>query len=611
MARQVNFEVHVNQKGRWEIHARHEDAGAATEEAKSLDILSSIDEVKVVRDTYDTESGESTETVVYRSPKGQQKHTASRKAMANKSARMRSRQDDSSELDFSMFGKAKKSKQKRATGKPQTFTTTLVKILLIILFGVTIASLLAFGSIVYLRETSFSNNVQTNIVFVIFVVTFLLCTFVMALNFLKKDNLPTSARPVPRPQPAPRQSSGGQKTKQGQKSTAKTTEKSPFDVGNPGAPPSAEALASVADLSDATDQPSPDALPEPPAPLEPPELPSADLPEVPAPVEPAVPEQPQAETPPAPEAQSDLSPHAEKQRLVLMKFLSDSLEVMHADPSQLDSFNKFGINLFLAGSIEALGQKTMLDIRSASNILSGTVTIIGFRKSEAEKFADKYEDYLLADSRYMQMFQAGRNAMNMNLDDDPESTKYLEQGLAEWNKPKAKDEISGPVTVLFTDIAGSTAMTQELGDAVAQQIVRAHNRVVREALTDFAGKEIKHTGDGIMASFSNVSGAVEAAIRMQQNVAIHTQNNPDLPLYVKIGINAGEPIAEDNDLFGSTVQMAARIVDKASKNEIFVSEIVRGICEGKKLHFKSRGTFEMKGFDVPPTLYEVLWEKTQ
>ena len=605
MARQVNFEVHVSQKGRWEIHARHEDAGAATEEAKTLDILSSIDEVKVVRDTYDTESGESTETVVYRSPKAQQKHAASRKATANKSGRMRNSRDDSSELDFTLFGKTKKTKKKAASGKRQTFTTTLVKILLIILFGVTIASLLAFGSIVYLRDTSFSNNVQTNIVFVIFVVTFLLCTFVMALNFLKKDNLPVSAHPVPRMQPAPSPPPGGQKTKRDPKLTAKTAETSPFNAGNPGAPPSAEALASVADQSDASDQPPP------PEPLpEPPEEPSLGLPELPDDVEQVLPESPQDEAQPDPADQFSLPPHAEKQRLVLMKFLSDSLEKMHADPSQLDSFNKFGINLFLAGAIEALGQKTMLDMRSASVILSGTVTIIGFKKSEAAKFADKYEDYLLADSRYMQMFQAGRNAMNMNLDDDPDSTKYLEQGLAEWNKPKAKEENSGPVTVLFTDIAGSTAMTQELGDAVAQQIVRAHNRVVREALTDFAGKEIKHTGDGIMASFSNVSSAVEAAIRMQQNVAIHTQNNPDLPLYVKIGINAGEPIAEDNDLFGSTVQMAARIVDKASKNEIFVSEIVRGICEGKKLHFKSRGTFEMKGFDSPPTLYEVLWDKT-
>ena len=105
------------------------------------------------------------------------------------------------------------------------------------------------------------------------------------------------------------------------------------------------------------------------------------------------------------------------------------------------------------------------------------MTLIGFRKSEAVKFADKYEDYLLADSRYMQMFQAGRNAMNMNLDDDADAVQYLEQALGEWNKPKPKDEVSGPVTVLFTDIAGSTAMTQELGDGyrLLEQRSELHN----------------------------------------------------------------------------------------------------------------------------------------
>ncbi len=605
MARQVNYEVHVSQKGRWEIHARHADAAPATEEAKALDIMPSIDEVKVVRDTYDPDTGDSAESIVYRSPKGQKKHAASFSATAKRMNRGRSGRADDSELDFTMFGKTGGDAQKTGPEKPPTFTSTLIKILLIILFGITIAGLVAFGSIIFLRDTSFSNNVQTNIVFIIFVITFLLSTFVMALNFLKKENLPSLQRKSQRPRPAPNQRPNEQKKKQTQKSAEKAPEKSPFDAGIPGAPPSIEALASVADQDDSQDAAGEEVMPE---------LPSLDLPEPFASEIPEVPVEPDPEPETAADPESDtadkssLAPHAEKQRLTLIKFLSDSLEKMHADTSRLDSFNKFGINLYLAGAIEALGQKTMLDIRSASIILSETVTLIGFKKSEAVKFADKYEGYLLDDSRYMQMFQAGRNAMNMSLDGDPEAEKYLEQGLGEWNQPKPKEDRSGPVTVLFTDIAGSTAMTQELGDAVAQQIVRAHNRIVREALTDFAGKEVKHTGDGIMASFSIVSGSVEASIRMQQNVAVHNQNNPDLPLHIKIGINAGEPIAEDNDLFGSTVQMAARIVDKASKDEIFVSEIVRGICEGKKLAFKSRGEFEMKGFDQPPTLYEVLWE---
>ena len=139
-------------------------------------------------------------------------------------------------------------------------------------------------------------------------------------------------------------------------------------------------------------------------------------------------------------------------------------------------------------------------------------------------------------------------------------------------------------------------MTQAMGDAGAQKVVRIHNRVVREALSANAGKEVKHTGDGIMASFNKTSDGVDASIQMQRETALHNINNPDLPLHMKIGLNAGEPIAEDNDLFGTTVQLSARIVDKASADEIFVSEIVRGICSGKNFEFTNRGGYPMKGF---------------
>ena len=110
-----------------------------------------------------------------------------------------------------------------------------------------------------------------------------------------------------------------------------------------------------------------------------------------------------------------------------------------------------------------------------------------------------------------------------------------------------------------------------------------------------------------MASFNQASEAIEAAMMIQRGVAAHNIADPTLPLQLKIGINSGEPIQEDNDLFGSTVQMSARIVDKAQGEQIFVSENVRGICAGKGINFINRGGFEMKGFSEPPILYEVEW----
>ena len=204
--------------------------------------------------------------------------------------------------------------------------------------------------------------------------------------------------------------------------------------------------------------------------------------------------------------------------------------------------------------------------------------------------------YLL-DPKYLGMIEAGRDAMQNHLRGSTDAAHQLDPALKSWNQRKTDDDTSaGTVSVMFTDIVGSTDMTQTHGDAAAQEVVRTHNRIVRSALTSFQGREVKHTGDGIMASFANTANAVEAAISIQQKVAADNATNPTVPLGVKIGINAGEPIVEDDDLFGTTVQLAARIVDKASREQIFVSEVVKAICQGKSFDFVNRGAREMKGF---------------
>ena len=304
-----------------------------------------------------------------------------------------------------------------------------------------------------------------------------------------------------------------------------------------------------------------------------------------------------------------LSPHAEKQKKYIMDFLITTFKNSGTDQKKLDNFNKFGVNLFLAGACEILSHTKNLDEKSRDKILSDIVSVMGFKKSHAASFAGKYEDYLMQDPRYMQIFQAGRNAMNTYFQDEKSAGKHMKTALEEWNKPKQKAQKAGLVTVLFTGIVGFTAMTKALGDGGVQKVVRAHNHIVREALTDWNGKEIKHTGDGIMASFARITDSVEASIQMQRETHIYNEQTPDLPLHLKIGLNAGEPIAEDNDLFGTVVQMAARIIDKAQADEIYVSDIIRSICFGKPYNLINRGGFAMKGFDEDPTLYEVVWRK--
>jgi class 3 adenylate cyclase len=162
-------------------------------------------------------------------------------------------------------------------------------------------------------------------------------------------------------------------------------------------------------------------------------------------------------------------------------------------------------------------------------------------------------------------------------------------------------------TFLFTDIVDSTDLTQQVGDAKAIEIIRKHNKIVRDNIILNEGKEVKHTGDGIMASFVSAFKAVNCAREIQKNLKKLRDENPGYPLHVRIGLNTGEPVTEGGDFFGVTVQMAARICNKAESNQVLVSNIVKELCMGKTLNFVDRGPMELKGFSSPISVYEVDW----
>ena len=164
-------------------------------------------------------------------------------------------------------------------------------------------------------------------------------------------------------------------------------------------------------------------------------------------------------------------------------------------------------------------------------------------------------------------------------------------------------------TILFTDMESSTALTQSLGDEKVQELVRAHNTIVREALSAHDGTEIKHTGDGIMASFAGVSSALGCAVAIQKAVAARAADQPDIPLGLRVGLNAGEPMVEEQDLFGASVQLAKRICDHAEPGQIVVSDVVRQLAMGKGFLFGDIGDVVPKGFEEPVRLYEVRWNE--
>jgi class 3 adenylate cyclase len=182
--------------------------------------------------------------------------------------------------------------------------------------------------------------------------------------------------------------------------------------------------------------------------------------------------------------------------------------------------------------------------------------------------------------------------------------------LGDRDKPPAASvpEPSSFRTVLFTDLVGHTEMMSRLGDVRGREVLREHETITRNVLKQHGGTEVKTMGDGFMASFGSVTKAVECAIALQKAFSERAGE----PLSVRVGLNAGEPIAEDGpdgrvDLFGATVILASRIAARANGGEVLVANAIRELCAGKGFAFSDRGDFVAKGFEEPVRVYEVAW----
>ncbi|MDP2949319.1 MAG: AAA family ATPase, partial [Chloroflexota bacterium] len=191
----------------------------------------------------------------------------------------------------------------------------------------------------------------------------------------------------------------------------------------------------------------------------------------------------------------------------------------------------------------------------------------------------------------------------------------------------------GTVTILFTDVVGSTDLTTRRGDEAAQEILRAQRELVRHQIEAHAGREVKTMGDGFMVAFASARRAVACAVGIQRALQAGlappegaassategaassategaASSAPTEAIRVRIGLNAGEVVQEEADLFGAAVNAAARIAAKAEGDQILVSETVRALLgPAKDVQFIDRGRFRLKGFPERWRLYEVVWQE--
>ncbi len=171
----------------------------------------------------------------------------------------------------------------------------------------------------------------------------------------------------------------------------------------------------------------------------------------------------------------------------------------------------------------------------------------------------------------------------------------------------------GTVTLLFTDVERSTDLRTTRGDEAAHSRLQTHAELIRRELNEHSGHEVKTMGDGFMIAFASARTAVDCAIAIQRR--LDEDNRSQLPeehIRVRIGLHTGEVVNESGDLFGEAVNAAARIMAKATGDQILVSEITRGVLgHGRETELIDRGRFRLKGFPERWRLYEVAWRSDE
>ncbi len=607
----THYEIYVYDRRRWvlQVRYRHDQKEEALDEARNIEKTLGIG-VKVLRETYRPDTNTCEETVVFLSARTSKPEQVAAPRDQVQTLRPTARRAPAAEKT------AAPKPRRPADAGPEGLTGLVFKLLAIIIVALGAAATATEVLSTVIEDAvrnGFSIDPATvpKLTFLTFAVVFLGIALPLTMRFIagvRKNTGRTRAQRLE-----------GQGAAANPLSTARRAPAPPPpEPMGPWTKAMTDALAGALGAlvgrvagEPAQARPDPKAPPEPtsPAPQDEPESSPLDLSPEPEPepgTEPGSDPEPEPEPSEETHLSAEIEQAVEKNRFTTMRFLGETLTRVKSSRPHLDNFSRFGMNLLLAGAVDEQATSNRLHPEARLALLRETISLLGLKPAMAAAFCERIDQYML-EPRYMRMFQMGRELMTRFLNGEAQALDQLPTILDDWNKPAEKQPAQRIVAVLFTDMVGSTDLTQARGDLAAQDVVRRHNSIVRLYLAEFDGREIKHTGDGIMASFASTANAVDAAAAIQRAVAEHNAADPSLPLHLRIGINAGEPIQEENDLFGTTVQLAARICAKADSDQILCSNVVRELSAGKDRRFIAKGENALKGFKEPVTLHEVVW----
>jgi class 3 adenylate cyclase len=230
--------------------------------------------------------------------------------------------------------------------------------------------------------------------------------------------------------------------------------------------------------------------------------------------------------------------------------------------------------------------------------------------------ASEHLDFAVRELQEMKMSPALEQAMRLKMKVqgidaiDPNTSIDKVVASVQDEHPDLKEHAApdGTVTLLFSDIEGSTARTEQLGDRRWMEVLREHNAIVREQLAAHEGFEVKSEGDGFMLAFQSARKALHCAIAIQRALAGHAESAHE-PIQVRIGLHTGEVIREGADFYGRHVNLAARIAGQAAGGEILVSSLLKELtASGGDIDFTGPREVQLRGLSGDHHVYAVDWE---
>ena len=164
----------------------------------------------------------------------------------------------------------------------------------------------------------------------------------------------------------------------------------------------------------------------------------------------------------------------------------------------------------------------------------------------------------------------------------------------------------GTVTIMFSDIEGSTELNDRLGDLRWVELLRVHHAIVREQIAAHGGFEVKVQGDGFMIAFPSARRGLECAVAIQKAIGGRLGDHPEGPIRVRIGLHTGEAVRDESDFYGKNVVVAARITDRARGGEILASSLVKQLTESAgDIRFEQEREVALEGLAGPHLVYRV------